>query len=167
MIRRIAEYVMTAACNLVCASVVIVVTIAVASWLRTPVIGEADGGVETARGGVSSSPLTPLFETNRVKMKVSSDLPCAEYRLEDEQGREVLRVTYGRRGFVIVNLGEMFPIRPGFSAELDGTYDFSLIHEGVDHRLKVRPQGVSGFKVASHSHRPSECNCIPPITAGP
>ena len=148
MRRRLTEYAMTAACNLMCAGVVVMLALVAASWLLRV---EAANGIVPKCDAPSSTASKSRVETTRVRMEIGSGRPFSLYRLEDEAGRELVRVTYGREGFIVINLGEVFPLRPGFSARIDGSYEFALTHEGVDHRLKVGPDGASGFQVISRS----------------
>lgn len=146
MTQRILEYAQTTAFNLFKTGCLVLVAFVLCSWAFSL---EHDDAV------VVPAPIygAPGAEATRVKMAVGPGRSCSTYSLEDEQGRELLRVTYLRTGFVVVNLGETFPIRPGFSAGVDGNYEFVLAHEGVNHRLRVRPDGESGFTVARQSRR--------------
>jgi len=147
---RLIEFTTTSACNLVKTGVLLAIAAVALSWAIGAVRID---GTDGSRGVRSSEVSKAAVETNRLVMSVGSGRSCAEYSLEDEEGRELLRVTYGRKGIVVVNLGDSFPIRPGFSAGLDGSYDFVVAHEGMDHRLKIRPGGPSKFTVAARSRR--------------
>jgi hypothetical protein len=47
----------------------------------------------------------------------------------------------------VLNLGEAFPARPGFTAQVDGTCDFVFVQDGIRYLLKLRPGGMSGLLV--------------------
>jgi hypothetical protein len=152
MKRRIVDYAQTAACNLVRTGVVVLVATVLLSW--TVSLERNGGDLTSARDVPSSLVSKSTIDPTRVRMEVGSGRPYSAYSLEDEEGRELIRVTYSRHGFVIVNLGEVFPLRPGFSARIDGSYDFVVDHEGVNHRLTIRPGGTSGFTIARSSRSP-------------
>jgi hypothetical protein len=153
MKRRPFEFAASFACSLVRAGVVLAIAAVSLSWA----IGVIDvDGPDSTRAGRTSDASEAAVETTRVRMVVAQGRSCSDYSLEDEQGRELLRVTYVRTGFVNVTLGDAFPVRPGFSAGLDGLYDFVATHDGTVHRLRVRPGGPAGFTIASRSCRIGE-----------
>lgn len=147
---RLIEFTTALACGLVRTGLVLAIAAVAFSWMIGLVRLE---GLRAPGDGRSSESSEAVVETTRLVMSVRPGRSCSEYALEDEEGRELLRVTYGRKGFVVVNLGDPFPLRPGFSAGLDGSYDFALTHEGMDHRLRIRPGGPSRFTVAARSQR--------------
>jgi hypothetical protein len=133
------------------------VVLAIAAVSLSWAIGVIDvDGPGSTRASRTSEVSKAAVETTRVRMVVAPGRSCSDYSLEDEQGRELLRVTYLPKGVVNVTLGDAFPIRPGFSAGLDGRYDFVAAHDGMQHRLRIRPDGPSGFTIASRSHRIGE-----------
>jgi hypothetical protein len=146
--RRIAEYALTAACGVVRTCGVVVVATVLLSWLFSIEPDDGAPGPHPASGALVSK---SEIETTHVRLTRDSDKPFSTYSLEGEDGEEILRVTYVGRGDVVVNLGEAFPIRPGFSARRDGNYEFALTYDGVGHRLKVSPDDASGFRVVSRS----------------
>jgi len=83
----------------------------------------------------------------RMTLEVGAGEPFSNYVLEDKEGKELLLVSYDRSGGLIVTLGQAFPIRPGYSAAADGTYNFEVAHGQFDYRLKLRPGAASGFMV--------------------
>ncbi|APW59170.1 hypothetical protein [Paludisphaera borealis] len=87
----------------------------------------------------------------RIALEVGEGKAYSHYILEDKEGKELLLVTYSRSGSLIVTLGEAFPIRPGYSATIDGFYNFVVANGGLDYRLKLRPGGSSGFTVSNRS----------------
>ena len=88
----------------------------------------------------------PAADVNVVRMKPAEGRPFAFYSLQDEEGNELARVTYSRRGLV-VNLGAALPARPGFSARADGSCDFVVMQDKVHYLFKLRPGGTSGLLV--------------------
>jgi len=131
------------------------VTVAVAAalfslvWPAGVIDEDADGSADGALRTIASA---PQCDTTRVGMKVREGKPFANYSLQDERGVELMRVTYVRTGDVVVKLGERFPARPGVSAKVDGTCSVSVEHGSVGYRLKIRPNGASGFSVADNPH---------------
>jgi hypothetical protein len=153
MKRRPFEFAASFTCSLVRAGVVLAIAAVSLSWAIGVIAVDGPGAPRASRTADVSE---AAVETTRVRMVVAPGRSCSEYALEDEEGREFLRVTYVRKGFVNVTLGDAFPIRPGFSAGLDGQYDFVAAHDGMQHRLRIRPDGPAGFTIASHSRRIGE-----------
>jgi hypothetical protein len=153
MRRRPFDFAASFTCSLVRTGVVLAIAAVSLSWA----IGVIDvDGPDSTRARRTSKVSEAAVETTRVRMIVAPGRSCSDYSLEDEQGREMLRVTYVPTGVVNVTLGDAFPIRPGFSAGLDGLYDFVASHDGTEHRLRIRPGGPAGFTIASRSHRIGE-----------
>jgi hypothetical protein len=153
MKRRPFEFAASYTCSLVRAGIVLAIGAVSLSWA----IGVIDvHGPDAPRASRTSEVSKAVVETTRVRMIVAQGSSCSHYSLEDEQGRELLRVTYVPKGVVNVTLGDAFPIRPGFSAGTDGLYDFVAAHDGMEHRLRIRPGGPSGFTIASRSQRIGE-----------
>jgi hypothetical protein len=96
---------------------------------------------------------SPQGRETHVRMEVPSRGLESNYVLEDEDGDEVVRVTYARGGFVIVRLGSSFPVQPGLSASRNGEYNFAVHHRGVSYRLKLRENEPSGLTVTDALHR--------------
>ncbi|MDR3620830.1 MAG: hypothetical protein P4L85_15875 [Paludisphaera borealis] len=143
---RIAQYVFAAAGNLVSKGCVVVVATALVS-LMASLDGDV-GGSDSPRGEPWTVGSAPQCDTTRVKMGVNAGRPFSFYSLEDEEGNEMVRVGYSRPGVVVINLGESFPARPGCSATVGGNYNFEVAHRGNFYRIRLRPDGTSGFTVS-------------------
>jgi hypothetical protein len=153
MKRRLFEFAAAWTCNLVRAGLVLAIAAVSLSWAVGVI--NVDGPADLRERNYSEVSKAAV-ETTRMRMTVAPGRSCSDYSLEDEQGRELIRVTYGRTGFVNVTLGDAFPLRPGFSAGLDGLYDFVVAHDGMEHRLRIRPGGPSKFTIAGRSRRIGE-----------
>jgi len=88
----------------------------------------------------------PAAETTVVRMKPAEGRSFSFYSLEDEEGNEVARLTYSRRGLV-VNLNESLRARPGLSAWADGSCEFVVSLDQTHYRFKLRPGGTSGLLI--------------------
>ncbi|MDR3621733.1 MAG: hypothetical protein P4L85_20440 [Paludisphaera borealis] len=141
-----ARYALTAALGIVwnIGIVMIVLAMIVAMSSKNWTDSSADATENTPRSIISASD----GEKTRAVLEVGAGKPFSNYVLEDKEGRELLLVTYSRSGSVIVTLGSAFPIRPGYSATVDGIYNLEVAHGGFEYRLKIRPGGTSGFTVS-------------------
>ncbi|MDR3620829.1 MAG: hypothetical protein P4L85_15870 [Paludisphaera borealis] len=144
---REARYALNAAYNLACWCAVVVVATALASSLSPPRVdhdGASDPPPELKQSVVSDFEC----ETTEVGMHVAEGRLFSHYSLRDDEGKELLRVMYGRSGRVVVTWGESFPVKAACSAMPGGHYSMDVVSGESCYRLLVRPHAASGFTVS-------------------
>lgn len=70
--------------------------------------------------------------------------------LLDEDGRRLLEATYDWSGCLWVHWGDAFPVQPFCTATRDGWISLTARDRLQNYELMVRPQGVSGFRIADY-----------------
>jgi hypothetical protein len=142
-----ARYALIAACNLVGSGAVVVVAAVQASMLlplQVDRVGDSDPPADF-RESVGQE---FECETTDVNMRVAEGRPFSHYSLRDDEGKELLRVMYGRSGRVVVTWGEGFPVRAACSSTPGGPYSLDVVSDESYYRLVVRPEAASGFTVS-------------------
>ena len=95
---------------------------------------------------------SPQGREPHLRMQVLSGKLESHYVLEDEDGYELVRVTYVRGGSVNVRLGSSFSVQPGLSVTRNGECNFAVWHRDICYRLNLRENEPSGFTIIDAWH---------------
>jgi hypothetical protein len=78
-------------------------------------------------------------------MKTAEGGCCSNCSLLDEDGSELLRVSYDRRGYMHLAWGERFSAAPSLITTTDGGLGLNFKMNGLLYNLSRRPDGAMNF----------------------
>jgi len=117
-----------------------------ASMLR----GVSDAPVGRS-GGASSGAAPAADDTIQVTMTSAGEHGRSSCALLDEDGSELLRVNYDRRGYMHLAWGERFSACPSLMTTMDGGLGLHFKTNGLLYKLLRRSEGSTRFELVGLS----------------